>query len=830
MAQQQPPEISLRIGKRKKEEELPSGWEVEAQSLPDGWQVESVGDVDAQPEPQESTLSRGISGFLKTQPVHPVAAAQSVMDASKWFNDQVIPFLTGIGPAPQMPESIAAFMSSREGISREAVEAFKSGDIATGSIKTLYWLMPGIGDMLNAAAQRGQSGDVAGGFGETVGALTNLLPFGRAQADAGVPAPRRANPRADVAAYADARGIDLTAGERSGSDVLKMLGDLQEKTSLSAEHIGSKRRLARDARFMQVGREEAANLSDAAMTPETAGLTAEGVVSGVRSDVGSAFQRTAQKIAGRVSADSQTRLSSMKAVRSSLDEGVAALKATADQEYDAVRQLESLPENQQSITTMVPSEMKTSAGQPAAMVPVTQQVGFPVNLQADNIKGALRAVLSEVDANPAWTLPRKQQSAGYNALQQLVSGPDTVSLSQADRMLSALKALARKEGGVAKLAVSKLESAVQKTLDNAPPEVRQHLTAGRQAVKDRIAKQEVIAAVFGKKNGREVGAFRKLLASDDVELGLVKSVLKESPGMKSVLGRGLLDYATRDLLDESGKLSLAKVRRAAGEWAKVGTNVKSELYAADTIRDVDRFFEYAERAAREQVGGRTLPDEGVKAFKALVQNNDASAGQLRSIAKINPELMPKLARAWLDSHLDDAVTIDEKVNRGAWLKAEWDKLGDETKRLMFGDNVHNLDKYFQLASDISFAGNTSRTAYYLHMVSPAGLTGLRFVLSGGIEGLAIAAGTEFTQASIARLLWDQRTAKAITDALQTPRSNQPKARALTAKIMNAARAMNVVAEPSRSADVIKPMASHERQDTAQPVSPPSQFEIEQVAQ
>lgn len=107
----------------------------------------------------------------------------------------------------------------------------------------------------------------------------------------------------------------------------------------------------------------------------------------------------------------------------------------------------------------------------------------------------------------------------------------------------------------------------------------------------------------------------------------------------------------------------------------------------------------------------TLSAEPRKIFDMLTTRKDGAVERLRAVAREAPAELPKIGRAYLEDLLQRA-TAEGSFGHADALFSEWQKLGAETKRLIFKDPklVANLDSYFLLAKRIAQNPNPSGTA------------------------------------------------------------------------------------------------------------------------
>ncbi len=108
-----------------------------------------------------------------------------------------------------------------------------------------------------------------------------------------------------------------------------------------------------------------------------------------------------------------------------------------------------------------------------------------------------------------------------------------------------------------------------------------------------------------------------------------------------------------------------------------------------------------------------LHEEPVKAYGQAVARQDTAIGRLRELQKTAPTAIPTVARAWLDDALSTA-TQEGKFAHTDKLYAEWQKMGDETKQILYGAKMtKDLDNFFLLAKKLGENPNPSGTANVL---------------------------------------------------------------------------------------------------------------------
>jgi hypothetical protein len=103
-------------------------------------------------------------------------------------------------------------------------------------------------------------------------------------------------------------------------------------------------------------------------------------------------------------------------------------------------------------------------------------------------------------------------------------------------------------------------------------------------------------------------------------------------------------------------------------------------------------------------------DEPGKVFQELTARKDTALYRLEAVKKLAPAEIPTVARAFIEQLIDKA-TDEGGFKRADGLYADWMKLGDESKRVLFGSKTAELDSFFRLAKKIATNPNPSGTAY-----------------------------------------------------------------------------------------------------------------------
>lgn len=219
-------------------------------------------------------------------------------------------------------------------------------------------------------------------------------------------------------------------------------------------------------------------------------------------------------------------------------------------------------------------------------------------------------------------------------------------------------------------------------------------------------------------------------------------------------GQGIAAEAVKNLED-----ALQARAKAAGVWddLRAGRDATIAKWQAAETMDL-------------------LRSEPVQTFRMLTSAGDSAVDRLREVRKVAPGEIPKVGRAYLDGLLDMA-TSEGGFGREAKLWAEWDKLGAETKSLLYPDKAlrDSLDNFFLVGKKMAENPNPSGSALV------GGLTGQGMLtLIDPVTGAA----TALSGYAVSKLLNSPTTARLLTQGLQMPRTAAA-ARSVSARLKHA---------------------------------------------
>jgi hypothetical protein len=166
---------------------------------------------------------------------------------------------------------------------------------------------------------------------------------------------------------------------------------------------------------------------------------------------------------------------------------------------------------------------------------------------------------------------------------------------------------------------------------------------------------------------------------------------------------------------------------------------------------------------------KKLSAEPVNTFKRLTADRDLHIEQLRAVAKEAPAEVEGLARAYTEGLLDQLK--DSDFADAAKVKKAWDKLGPETKKILFKNEVlrKNLDDFFQLAENIEKRSKSGAPKVSHPVVSFTAGVGL-VIWSPMTAGTALlgAGAKVLGNRAVAKMLFTPRGVQALKNGLRVP--------------------------------------------------------------
>jgi phage tail protein X len=279
----------------------------------------------------------------------------------------------------------------------------------------------------------------------------------------------------------------------------------------------------------------------------------EAAAQGARTAVGN--------VAQRVSPVAQTAETAGAGLRKDVTNEIAAQHGAADTAYSALRDIE-------------------------------KNRGIDVDLT--DLKRQLQPIRDRMYRQLPVTV--RANSSGFNAVEQLLAGPDKVPLSVIDSDLSVIKAMAREADpnvrsfgqGIAAKTAGLMDAATLKAAADAGPDALAALKAGRAATRAKYAANDVLGS-FAEE---PVRAFNQATLKDDTGIERLRSLQKVAPDALPKVGRGYLD----DLVADASQGDVFSGNKALTNWQNLGPETKKLLFPDPSMRsDLDAIFQTMKR-------------------------------------------------------------------------------------------------------------------------------------------------------------------------------------------------------------------------------------------
>lgn len=237
------------------------------------------------------------------------------------------------------------------------------------------------------------------------------------------------------------------------------------------------------------------------------------------------------------------------------------------------------------------------------------------------------------------------------------------------------------------------------------------------------------------------------------------------------------ERATSDLGALAGHPDLPSLRNSGqGVAAKAFSDLRSavDTTARQAGPDVYSALNRGRDAVKTKYTVQDLYDkireEPVQAFKRATAPNDTTIQQLRDIQQHAPDELPKLGRAYLDSLLSKA-TESGGFQHADKLYADWQKLGPQTKEMLFQDPAYikNLDRFFLLSKQMAKNANPSGTAHAAAIAAQGGQM-LWSLFHGDIGGVGAGGASVAASAGMSSFLHSPAGVRLLTEGLVLPPS------------------------------------------------------------
>ncbi len=365
-------------------------------------------------------------------------------------------------------------------------------------------------------------------------------------------------------------GIPVDLGTASGNRFVKGAQRLSDET-LAGSMVAGKANAAREQGLATLGEQLAAKGYKAAITPEQAGASVSGAVTGK----------------------------------------INQLHAAASDAYDVLRKIEADPAHANVIRSSktVASSILDASGNPVVREEVAERV-VPLAVNIADAKKALKPAYDQLMDAARITPPMGDKGRALVALDRLMKAGDEAPLSVVDEALGDLKAMARgaelpalrtQGQGVAAQAVKALDEKVRERASQAGPDAIKALMDGRAATRAKWAAADVLDGL----KDESVKTVRALTAPKDSAIGQLRSVASIAPEEPAKVGRAFLDDMLRKATAEG---SFDHAARMQATWKDMGAETKKLLFPdAGHVEALDKFFLLAKKLAENpNPSGTTL--------------------------------------------------------------------------------------------------------------------------------------------------------------------------------------------------------------------------------
>lgn len=306
-----------------------------------------------------------------------------------------------------------------------------------------------------------------------------------------------------------------------------------------------------------------------------------------------------------------------------------------------------------------------------------------------------------------------------------------------------------------------IEARTPMSVDLTP--VKASLQGTYEALK---AEGQLTTFMSGSQKGRALVALDRLMqAPDQAPLSVADAALSELKSLARVdqsflrtAGQGAAAKAV-GALDDAVQQAARRGGRQAIQALQEGRQATVSKYRAAEVF-------------------QALPDEPVQLFNRLTSRSDTAVDLLRRVADEAPAEVPRLGRAVLEGMIEKA-TADGGFSRTQGLWRDWQRLGPQTKALLFQDRalIRDLDRFFLLSKKLAESPNPSGSGGIVSI-------GAQGVLIGTNPGLG--ASVQIGGAALASMLRNPRLVRLLTEGVQTPASS-PQAASLAQQLTLAAR-------------------------------------------
>ncbi len=280
-------------------------------------------------------------------------------------------------------------------------------------------------------------------------------------------------------------------------------------------------------------------------------------------------------------------------------------------------------------------------------IPLTARVAGPTDMTA--VKNAARPMLDQLRTEMRVT--NTQVSPVTSMLEDIVNGPDIVSLKTAKDNISALQKLSRNEArsmytktqAMTGQLVTPFRNAIEQAAQDISPEAWQALQDGNQATVNKYDLAKAIPDSYLKKDvpPADLAQLHDLLTkNEDAQFPALQKVHTHAPDAIPGIARATIEDVFRGVTEGGG---VSKVQSAINKWNKLGPQTKDLLFGSDTTQEISNLLQYAKQAVSEANSSGTAPTAAIAGLSAMMFHNPVAAiatmAGARQLAKgiFNPE-------------------------------------------------------------------------------------------------------------------------------------------------------------------------------------------------
>lgn len=669
-----------------------------------------------------------------------------------WKRTNPVGIVEGVVEAAKHPvDTAVGLISSDPAFLTQAKEAYSKGHYLTAGRKLLSYAAMGLGHDLDAQAEMIASGDYGGAAGAMAGTATQFLaPEAAARGVAALPGARGirpANPAvADAARFGAERGVPVDAATATDNAAIRAMQHLSDR-SLGGAQIASKALQQQSEGLATLGEQLAAKGYARPVSPEAAGA---GVRDALEARI-NAFDADADVAYGRLrdiaKQNQETVLARQPApppadaapsfsghlpdnifeevYKDAQQNGYTGSRSALRERFDDQLKsgLDAVEEKARVNAEYGPEALLRDIRKLGGIKPFTRALGT-----GEKLRGDFAAMSESFSAKSSFgqrggaSIFRNEGLGVDDMVDQLRQDPKWRGLIENDTdLLNALDEISK--SGPSQAGRPSIPEALSLT-DVKPgsqwwiPRVEemQAIPVDLRSVRSQIApmhealmrERELAPMTIMGDKATALQALDTLMKAPDYApletvdkaLSDIKRMARGKPGTLPALrteGQGVAANLVK-VLDAQVREAAAAAGPEALEALETGRYATKAKYAVKQVYDA-------------------IKDEPVKAFDQSVAGRDTAIEHLRAVAEHAPKELPKIGRAYLDGLLQKA-TAEGGFAHADKLFADWQKMGPETKQLLFGDSAHlrDLDRFFLLAKQMGKNANPSGTAHAAAML------------------------------------------------------------------------------------------------------------------